>query len=84
LITVKKVVKAGILIFTVDHECCKDLYALGVPGFNRKTIGAYLESLGARKDAPPLFPSKENQGPIEIPETPPPPSRRPRQLSLLQ
>ena len=82
-ITVKKVVKAGIPIFTVDHEVCQDLYALGVPAFNRKTVGAYLESLGAKKDDPPPFPLKEGKGPMELPEIPPPLNRRPRQLSLL-
>jgi len=84
LITVKKVVKAGIPIFTVDHECCKDLFDLGVPGFSRKTIAAYLESLGARKDDPPPFPSKEKKGPIEIPELPPSYNRKSRQLSFFE
>lgn len=82
-ITVKKVVKAGIPIFTVNHEVCKDLYALGVPAYTRKTVGTYLESLGARKDDPPPFSAKEGKGPIKLPEIPPLLSRKPRQLSLL-
>ncbi len=84
LITVKKVVEAGIPIFTVDHEVCKDLYNLGLPGFSRKTIGAYLESLGARKDDPPPFSPRDMNTSPENLELPPALISKPRQLSLLE
>jgi hypothetical protein len=53
--TVKKVVDAKIPAFTCDHEVCKDLFALGIPPFTRKTVGKHLESLGASTNAPPPF-----------------------------
>jgi len=43
----QKAVEAKIPIFTIDHPNSSDLHDLGVPGFNRKTIGVYLESLNA-------------------------------------
>ena len=53
---VKQVVAAGLPVFTVEHEVCQDLYALGIPAFNRKTVAKFLEALGARTDTPPPFP----------------------------
>jgi hypothetical protein len=50
--TAKKVVEAKIPIFTIDHEISVDLHHLGVPGFNRKTVGAFLEKMGAKKYVP--------------------------------
>ncbi|HOU59843.1 MAG TPA: hypothetical protein PLS59_10395 [Kiritimatiellia bacterium] len=54
--TVKQIVAASIPVFTVEHEICRDLHGLGIPTYTRKTVGRYLESLGARPDAPPPFP----------------------------
>ncbi len=58
--TVKKIVEAGIPVFTVEHEICRHLHQLGIPPFTRKTVGRFLESLGARTDAPPPFPAPSN------------------------
>jgi predicted Rossmann fold nucleotide-binding protein DprA/Smf involved in DNA uptake len=65
LITVKKVVKAGIPVFTCqyddnkENDVNKDLFNLGIAPYKRKTIGAFLESLGAGKGGEPPFPKKE-------------------------
>ena len=45
----KRVLSAQIPIFTTDHESNKDLHHLGIPGFSRKSVGDYLESLGANR-----------------------------------
>jgi len=45
----ERVVKAGIPIFTTDHESNRPLHALGVAALNRKSTGEYLERLGAVK-----------------------------------
>jgi len=61
LITVKQVLKDGVPMFTCQYsddkatDVNKDLFALGVPSYNRKTVGKYLESLGASVDASPPF-----------------------------
>ncbi|NCO69730.1 MAG: hypothetical protein GW878_04295, partial [Acidobacteria bacterium] len=61
LITVKQVLKDKVPIFTCqygldkDTDVNKDLFALGIPSYPRKTVGVYLESLGASTDAPPPF-----------------------------
>jgi hypothetical protein len=68
--TVRKVVEAGIPAFTCTHEVCKDLYALGIPGFTHKTVGRYLESLGASRTAPPPFPAPTEPS-LAIAEIPP-------------
>ncbi len=49
----------------------KDLFALGIPAYNRKTVGPYLESLGARTDTPPPFPVKDEDPPLTISEPKP-------------
>jgi len=51
----KRINSAQIPIFTTDHESNDDLHKLGIPGLTRKSIGAYLERLGARR-APPIKP----------------------------
>ncbi len=45
--TAKKIVEANIPAFTIDHPTSADLHNLGIPGFNRKTVGAFLEQHGA-------------------------------------
>lgn len=86
---VKKVVAAGIPVFTCQYgpdkatDVNKDLFELGIVSFNRKTVGAYLESMGASKDAPPPFPPPV---PTEVSSPPSPtPAKcvKPRQLALL-
>lgn len=61
LITAKQVLEDGVPMFTCQYsedkatDVNKDLFTLGIPSFNRKTVGNYLESLGASVDAPPPF-----------------------------
>jgi predicted Rossmann fold nucleotide-binding protein DprA/Smf involved in DNA uptake len=45
----KQVLSAKIPIFTTDHEENKSLHQLGIPGLSRKSVGAYLEKLGAHR-----------------------------------
>ncbi len=44
----KKVIEANIPVFTIDHPTSADLHKLGIPGFNRKTVRAFLEKKGAK------------------------------------
>ncbi len=44
----KIILKANIPAFTIDSDECKDLHELGIPGFNRKTVKAFLEDNGAK------------------------------------
>ncbi len=69
--TCKRVVEAGIPIFTSGREENEHLHALGVPALNRKTVGGFLESLGANTDGEPAFPRKE----LPQPTRPPHPKR---------
>ncbi len=48
----KRISKENIPIFTIDHEESKDLHDLGIPGFNRKTVKAFLEANGAKLPNP--------------------------------
>jgi predicted Rossmann fold nucleotide-binding protein DprA/Smf involved in DNA uptake len=43
----KRIAKANIPAFTIDNDESKDLQDLGIPGFNRKTVKAFLEDKGA-------------------------------------
>jgi hypothetical protein len=85
---VRHAVKTGVPMFTCQYsddkatDVNKDLFALGLPSYNRKTVGKYLESLGARIDAPPPFPPKPPQAPV-VRETPAAPKPRARQTMLL-
>lgn len=45
----KQVVEKGIPIFTTDDAENRALHALGITGLNRKTVGGYLDRLGAVK-----------------------------------
>ena len=81
--TVKQIVEKGIPVFTVDHEICRDLHAMGVPAYSRKTVGPYLESLGARTDAPPPFPLPPPTVPaLQVNEAAPAPPKRSGQGKL--
>jgi hypothetical protein len=44
----QRVKKAGWPVFTLEDELSCDLHELGIPGFNRKSVGEYLSDLGAR------------------------------------
>jgi predicted Rossmann fold nucleotide-binding protein DprA/Smf involved in DNA uptake len=45
----KRVLSAQIPIFTTDHEANNALHQLGIPGLSRKSVGTYLEKLGAHR-----------------------------------
>ena len=48
----KRISGANIPMFTIDHDESKDLHKLGIPGFNRKTVKAFLEEKGAQRAIP--------------------------------
>lgn len=60
----------------------RNLFALGIPSYQRKTVGDYLESLGASTDAPPPFPPKPDTSP-DAGKEPVTPNTKLRQISLL-
>lgn len=62
----KRVVKAKIPIFTLDHAIAVDLHNLGIPEYNRKTVRAFLEQMGAKK-----YVEKKEPEVIILPEIPP-------------
>ncbi len=45
----KRILSTQIPVFTTDHESNHDLHQLGMPGLTRKSVGAYLEKLGAKR-----------------------------------
>ncbi len=51
----KKALEFGLPIFTVEHEENRDLIDLGVRTLNRKTVGPFMELLGAKRQAEPPF-----------------------------
>lgn len=70
----KQVLTAQIPIFTSDHEDNKALHQLGIPGLSRKSVGNYLENLGAHRASS----LKENQNQIVLHE----PNLEPEEKSL--
>ena len=55
----KRVLAAQIPVFTTDHEANKPLHQLGIPGLSRKSVGDYLENLGAHRAS--TFKEDQNQ-----------------------
>lgn len=88
LVTVKQVLRDGLPMFTCQYsddkatDVNKELFALGIPSYHRKTVGKYLESLGATADAAPPFPPKTPETPV-VPEVPIDRKPRARQVMLL-
>ncbi|MBU4211082.1 MAG: hypothetical protein L6437_06450 [Kiritimatiellae bacterium] len=88
LTTVKQVLLDGVPIFTCQYsddkaaDVNKDLFALGIPSYTRKTVGKYLESLGATTDATPPFSSKMPET-LVVQEVPLDRKPRMRQATLL-
>ena len=73
----KRVLSAQIPIFTTDHEDNDNLHQFGIPGFSRKSVGAYLEKFGAHRAQP----IEEKHEKITLREpTPEPESKSPRFL----
>lgn len=81
----KQLLAARIPCFTSDDAVNRELHVLGVPGVTRKSVGRYLEDLGARKAEPETAQAKQ----ISLPEVLPPQNgpesstRAPTQLDLL-
>jgi hypothetical protein len=48
----KRVLSAQIPIFTTEHDDNKSLHRLGIPGLSRKSVGTYMENLGAHQPRP--------------------------------
>ncbi len=59
---VKRALGLGVPVFTAECAENKDLVELGVPTLTRKDISAFLENLGASKDAKPAFTSAGQAG----------------------
>jgi len=65
----KRVLAAQIPIFATDHEDNDNLHQLGIPGLSRKSVGNYLEKLGAHRARP--FKEEHNQIILHEPTTEP-------------
>ncbi len=80
-ITAKKAVEAKIPVFTIDHPSSADLHKLGIPGFNRGTVGAFLEEQGAKLGA---GENKQNgfEQKYELPDYKAPVVKEPSQTTL--
>ncbi len=89
LITVKQALRDGVPMFTCQYsddkatDVNKDLFALGIPSYNRKTVGKYLESLGSTVNAPAPFLPKVAQAMVVREVPPAKPRPRARQANLL-
>jgi predicted Rossmann fold nucleotide-binding protein DprA/Smf involved in DNA uptake len=55
----KQILAVRIPVFTSDHEDNEALHRLGVAGLSRKSVGGYLENLGANRATP--FKEEQNQ-----------------------
>jgi len=55
----KKTLATGLPVFTIEHEDNADLMDLGVRALNRKTVGPFLEMLGASRQGEPPFPAQK-------------------------
>lgn len=95
LITVNQVVQADIPIFTCQYsadkltDINKDLFELGILAYTRKTVGKYLESLGANTTGEAPFPPPNpfaTAPALLVKESPRPyaPNQRARQPNLFE
>ena len=48
----RRIKDAGWPVFTLEHALAADLHELGIPGFSRKSVGEFLNGLGAKEAAP--------------------------------
>ena len=58
----KRIVDINIPVFTINSDESKDLHNLGIPGFNRKSVKAFLEDRGARL----AIPQNDIREPIDV------------------
>ena len=77
----KKVVRAGLPAFTIDHKEVEVLHEIGVPGFNRKTVKAFLEEHGAVVAEPKPQPVTVLSMP-DLPPKKPKSEGKPKQMKL--
>lgn len=61
--SVKHALNMGVPLFTVNVEQNNYLLEMGIPTYTRKTVGKYLESLGASKEGEPPFPKPDDRIP---------------------
>jgi hypothetical protein len=80
--TCKKILPLGIPIFTVGRAENKETLDLGIPAYTRKTVGEFLEKLGAVKGSEAPFPDAATGSPGPILKLPSPPQSSPRQILL--
>jgi len=83
--TCKRALALNVPLFTVNVEQNKDLLDLGIPTYTRKTVGKFLEQMGAARGGVSPFPPQE---PMVVREAPAPdvihrPPPRRGQLPLL-
>jgi hypothetical protein len=69
----KRVLSADIPIFTTDNETNNCLHQLGIPGLSRRSVGAYLEKLGACRAQP----IGRAQDPVALPQPTVQPENKP-------
>jgi hypothetical protein len=71
----KRALTAGIPMFAPECDESRDLVALGIPVLNRRSVGPYLERLGAKRGGPGAFACEPAAEPTAMPS---PPEPRPR------
>lgn len=59
LTTCARALDLNVPMFTVNHEENRVVLNLGVPAYSRKTVGKFLDSLGASRNGAPPFPPKQ-------------------------
>ena len=58
----KRIVDINVPVFTINSDESKDLHNLGIPGFNRKSVKAFLKDRGARL----AIPQNDIRKPIDV------------------
>jgi hypothetical protein len=83
--TCKRALALGIPMFTVNVEANNDLIDLGIPTYTRKTVGKFLDEMGATKGGDSPFPPQDPMVVRESssPANGPPPRPARYQLPLL-
>lgn len=63
MVSVKRALKLGIPMFTVNVPQNNFLLDMGIPTYTRKTVGTFLESQGAARDGASPFPKPDQELP---------------------
>lgn len=64
----KRVMALGVPLFTAECEENAPVTHLGIPALSRSTVGAFIENLGANRDAAPVF---QTPPPVSVASTEP-------------